>query len=97
MGEEAVDDWLAEIQNGLERGFMMADSTLDHYKQHVWYPQRFERRAIGPWLAEGQPRFSERLKDEIRQRTANHDFELDADRRQEIERIYQAARAAVSE
>jgi len=95
MGEEAVDDWLAEIQDGLERGFMMADSTLDHYKRHVWYPQRFERRAIGPWLAEGQPRLSERLKDEVRRRIAVHDFELDPVRRQEIERIYQAARAAL--
>jgi hypothetical protein len=33
----------------------------------------------------------------IRQRIANHDLELDPVRRQEIERIYQAARAAVSE
>jgi len=95
LGEEAVDDWLAEIQGGLRRGFMMSDSTVDHYKRHVWYPQRFERRAVGSWLAEGQPRLSERLKDEVRRRIAMHDFELDADHRQQIEQIYQAAHAAV--
>ena len=33
---------------------------------------------------------------EMRQRIANHDFELDPVRRQEIERIYQATRAAIS-
>lgn len=95
MGEEAVDDWLAEIQAGLQRGFIGVDSTLDHHKRHVWFPRRFERRAIGPWMSEGQPRLSDRLKDEVRQRIASHDFELDADRRREIERIYQAAQRAV--
>jgi hypothetical protein len=38
---------------------------------------------------------SERLRNEVRQRIAAHDFELDAERRREVERIYQAARKAV--
>jgi trimethylamine:corrinoid methyltransferase-like protein len=95
-GEEAVDDWLAEIQAGVQRGFMGLDSTLDHYLQHTWYPRRFQRGAIGPWLVAGQPCLSDRLRDEVRRRIAAHNFELDADRRQEIERIYRAAQVVVS-
>jgi len=95
MGEEVVDDWLAEIRAGVQRGFMVLDSTLDYYKRHTWYPQRFQRGAIGPWLTEGQPRFSDRLRDEVRRRIATHDFELDIGRRREIEQIYQAAQAVV--
>ncbi len=95
MGEEAVSDWTAEIRAGVERGFMGLDSTLDHYKRHVWYPRHFERGAIGPWLEKGQPRLSDRLKDEARRRIAAHDFELDAVRCREIERIYRAARKTV--
>jgi trimethylamine:corrinoid methyltransferase-like protein len=95
LGEEAVDDWLAEIWAGVERGYMALDSTLDNYLQHTWYPRRFERRAIGPWLTEGQPRLSQRLRAEVRRRIAYHDFELDGGRRREIERIYQAAQRAV--
>ena len=95
MGEEAVDDWLTEVQAGLQRGFMALDSTLDHYRRHTWYPRRFERGAIGPWLTEGQPRFCDRLRAEVRRRIAGHDFELDPERRREIERIYQAAQEAV--
>lgn len=95
MGEEGVDDWVTEIRTGVQRSFMGLDSTLDNYKRHVWYPRRFERGAIGPWLAQGQPRLSDRLKDEVQKRVAAHDFELDADRRREIEHIYQAARCAV--
>jgi trimethylamine:corrinoid methyltransferase-like protein len=95
LGEEAVSDWLAEIQAGVQRGFMGLDSTLDHYLSHTWYPRRFQRGAIGPWLTAGQPHLSERLRNEVRQRIAAHDFELDAERRREVERIYQAARKAV--
>jgi trimethylamine:corrinoid methyltransferase-like protein len=96
LDEEAVDDWAAEVQSGIRQGFMMLDSTLDHYKRHVWYPRHQERRGAGPWLAEGQPRLTDRLRDQVRQRIAAHDFELDADRRREIERLYQAAREAVN-
>ncbi|MDW8100043.1 MAG: trimethylamine methyltransferase family protein [Anaerolineae bacterium] len=103
LGEEAVDDWLAEIRTGVERGFMGLNSTLDFYRpyvstssQHIWYPRRFERRAIGPWLSAGEPRLSQRLRDEVRRRIAAHDFELAADRRREIERIYQAACQAIT-
>jgi trimethylamine:corrinoid methyltransferase-like protein len=95
MGEDVVDDWLAEIQDGVERSFMALDSTLDYYKVHTWYPQRFDRGAIGPWLTKGQPRLADRLRDEVRQRIAAHDFELAPDKRREIERIYQAAARAV--
>jgi trimethylamine--corrinoid protein Co-methyltransferase len=96
LGEEAVNDWVAEVQAGVQRGFMGLDSTLDHYLHHTWYPRRFRRGAIGPWLTAGQPRLSERLVDEVRRRIAGHSFELDAGRRREIERIYQAACKAVS-
>jgi len=95
LGEDAVEDWLAEVRAGVERGFMMLDSTLDHHKEYVWYPRRFLRNAIGAWLQEGQPRLSERLRDEVRRRIASHSFEPDAERRQEIERIYRLAQAAV--
>ncbi len=95
LGEETVGDWLAEIRAGVQHGFIGLDSTLDHYLDHAWYPRRFQRGAIGPWLTAGQPRLSERLRDEVRQRIAAHDYELDAERRREIERIYQVARKAV--
>lgn len=96
LGEEAVDDWLSEIKAGVARSFMPLDSTLDHYRHHTWYPRRFERGAIGAWLSAGQPRLSDRLRREVQRRIAAHEFELDAGRRREIDRIYRAARAAIA-
>jgi len=96
LGEGDVNDWLAEIRAGVQRGFMGLDSTLDHYKEQMWYPRRFERRAIGPWLEEGQPHLAKRLRAEVRARIARHDFELDHARRAALERIYRAAEAKVA-
>jgi trimethylamine--corrinoid protein Co-methyltransferase len=95
LGEDAVNDWLAEIEAGVNRSFVGLDSTLDYYKAQTWYPRRFERGAVGGWIARGRPLLSERLLEEARRRIAAHEFELDADRRREVERIYAAAERAV--
>lgn len=91
IGEEDVPDWLAEIQEGIRRGFMGLNSTLDHYKTQTWYPQRFTRAAIGDWNMRGRPKLSKSLRDEVRRRIASHNFELDAERSRAIEDIYTAA------
>ncbi|RPJ49732.1 MAG: hypothetical protein EHM21_06430, partial [Chloroflexi bacterium] len=96
MGEEAVDDWLAEIRAGVQGGFMACDSTLDHYRAHTWYPRWFARGAIGPWMSQGQPTLSKRLHAEVRRRIAAHHFELDSDRRRALDAIYSAAEKAIS-
>lgn len=96
LGEEAVEDWLEEMRRGAESGFIGLDSTLDHYRTHTWYPKRFLRGAVGPWLNQGEPRLSDRLRAEVRRRISAHSFELEPERRREIERIYQAAVQAVS-
>ena len=44
LGEEAVDDWLAEIRDGVEHGFMGRDSTLDNYLKHTWFQALRARR-----------------------------------------------------
>ena len=96
MGEDDVSDWLTEIQEGIRRGFMGLDSTLDHYKTQTWYPQRFTRAAIGDWNQRGRPKLAQTLRDEVRRRIASHHFELDAERARAIEDIYTAALKTVS-
>jgi trimethylamine:corrinoid methyltransferase-like protein len=91
LGEESVDDWLEEMRQGAERGFLRSDSTLDHYRTATWYPKRFERRSVGAWMREGQVGLGEKLRGEVRRRIAGHTYKLEAGKRREIERIYAAA------
>jgi trimethylamine:corrinoid methyltransferase-like protein len=95
LGENECTEWLEEIRRGVERNFMELDSTLDNHQKHIWYPRRFTRKAIGPWLEEGQPKLSDRLRAEAKRRIARHQFELDADKKRELERIYTAAEKAI--
>jgi trimethylamine--corrinoid protein Co-methyltransferase len=95
LGEEDTLDWLAEIRKGVAANFMGLDSTLDHYQEQIWYPRRFVRGSIGPWLEQGQPRLAERLRREALRRIAAHQFELDPAQRREIDRIYAAAQRRV--
>jgi trimethylamine:corrinoid methyltransferase-like protein len=91
LGEEAVEDWIQEMRQGAERGFLRSDSTLDHYRTATWYPKRFERRSVGAWMREGQVGLGEKLRGEVRRRIAGHTYKLEAGKRREIERIYAAA------
>jgi trimethylamine:corrinoid methyltransferase-like protein len=95
LGEDECVDWLEEIRTGVRANFMNLDSTLDHYQEHIWYPGRFTRKAIGPWMEEGQPSLSSRLRAEAKRRIALHNFELAPEKRREIERIYAAAEKEV--
>jgi trimethylamine--corrinoid protein Co-methyltransferase len=91
LGESDAQDWLAEIRKGVSANFMDLDSTLDFYQEQSWYPQRFARGAIGPWLEKGQPRLSDQLRGEVKRRIAAHQFELEPAKRREIEQIYALA------
>jgi trimethylamine--corrinoid protein Co-methyltransferase len=92
LGETEVSDWVAEIQQGLSRGYLGLDSTLDHYREQTWYPRWFRRGAIGPWMNDGQAPLSTDMRAEVQRRVAAHNFELDPQRRKAVEKIYQAAR-----
>ncbi len=103
---DAEDDaWIGEIRAGIGRGFMGLDSTLEDYmlsknnlnRGTTWYPRHFQRAAIGAWVKAGQPRLEDRLRAEVAARIARHEYELDATRRDAVERIYRAARVAVTE
>ncbi len=97
LGEEEAADWLGEVRSGISGGFIALDSTLDHHREQIWYPKMFARGAIGPWLNQGQPEMAGRLLAEVRRRIAKHEFELDAVKRADIERIYRAAEREIME
>ena len=91
LGEDDVDDWVDEVRAGLTQGYMRLDSTLDHYRQQTWYPRWFDRGMIGQWINQDRPALSSRLRAEALRLIADHTYELDGERRLEIERIYQSA------
>ena len=95
LGEEQMNDYLAQVKAGVESGFMLLDNTLDNFQRDVWYPRRFHRSQMAPWLKAGRPQLSAQLRTEARRRITRHSFALDPDRARQIENICASAEKAI--
>ncbi len=91
LGEDLYD-WVEEVRKGVEGSFMTLDSTLDHYRTTYWHPKLFDRGFLASYGYNGRLKLAERAREMVREYVARHDFELDAPRRQAVERIWERAR-----
>jgi len=91
MGEGGYD-WVDEVRRGVEHSsFIALDSTLDHYREGYWHPQLFDRGFLAAQGYAGRLKLAECARAMVRQYVARHEYELDATRRQEMERLWQRA------
>ena len=86
-----VEACVQDVQEGVGRGFVGLDRTLDQYQRAYWHPRLFERRFLGPWQAASCPTLSRQAQQMAQELVARHDYELAPDLRAEIERIYRRA------
>jgi trimethylamine:corrinoid methyltransferase-like protein len=84
-------DWVEQIGAGAEGTFLAQDSTLDVYREAYWQPRLFDRGFLHGHEQGERARQLQRIRAMVRDSLASYDFELDADRRREMHRIWQAA------
>ncbi len=90
--EEGDTDWVALVREGVTRGFIAQDSTLDNHRRLLWYPRVFDRCALGAWLRAGSPRLLDRVRELYRAQLAAATYELqDGDQRRELDHIWEYA------
>ncbi len=82
---------LEEIGDGLGRGFLASDATLDQYRRLYWLPRFLERRSLPAWLEAGSSDLRRRIHQLARERIAGHDYQLEPTLARELERIYARA------
>jgi len=90
MGQGGYD-WVAEVRAGVERGFIATDSTLDHFRETYWHPRLFDRGFLAAQGYDGRLKLAERAREMVRQYVARYDFELEASKRREVDRIWRKA------
>lgn len=71
---EDPDAWLDDIREGVERGYVQADATLDHYRETYWFPQLFDRASWHSFQASEGRTARERARDVTLARLAQYDF-----------------------
>ncbi len=68
------DRWVEEIREGLARGYVQADATLDHYREVYWLPRLFDRASWQVFQLEGGRTARQRARDEVLSRLAGYAF-----------------------
>jgi len=81
----------AEVEAGLEDGFLGLETTARAYRTSYWLPTIFERRSVAEWLATKGADLSLRAKEIVRESIRQHRYELEPELRRELERIYARA------
>jgi trimethylamine:corrinoid methyltransferase-like protein len=74
MPDEDPDGWLADIREGVERGYVQADATLDHYKGTYWFPRLLDRTGWHSFEAGAGQTAECRAREEALARLAHYDF-----------------------
>jgi trimethylamine--corrinoid protein Co-methyltransferase len=74
MPPEEPDAWLDDIRQGVERGYVQADATLDHYRDTYWFPRLFDRASWHSYQSGEGRTARERARDEVLTRLARYDF-----------------------
>jgi trimethylamine--corrinoid protein Co-methyltransferase len=72
--------------------YMEHPHTLDHFREELWLPQLMDRRLTGAWMEDPRTMVDNaRAKARSLMQSAENQSPLNADQRQEIERILRAA------
>jgi trimethylamine--corrinoid protein Co-methyltransferase len=73
------EHWIEIIKEGLEGGYMKADTTLDHYREAYWQPRLLDRLSWHTFQHAGGKTASERCRDEVLARLNSYDYKPPAE------------------
>jgi len=81
----------AILEVGAGGSFLAHETTLASYREAFWESPLFEHASLASWRQRGEKSVRERAREIARQRIADHDYELEKAKRDELERIYRQA------
>jgi len=94
--DSGQDDVLGLIREGIQEGsFMGVADTVSRFRDFCYFPEIFRHWSVGRWRAAGAPSILGAAGARGREEIAQSTFELQDDRRKEVDRIYDEARSYV--
>ena len=85
------DRWVDIIREGLDRGYVQAETTLDSYPQAFWFPHLLDRLSWHTFQQVKGKTARQRARDEVHARLAGYHYHPPADRIREVRRIFAEA------
>ena len=83
-----TDSFIDELRQ--TRIFLESDETIKSFRNVYWMSKLFSRSMLQQYLSRKENQ-RERVKEIVKEKIKEHDFELDDDKRKEINRIYRVA------
>ena len=90
--DEFEGDLIAEVRDGMKRGYVISDRTLDGMLDYVWRPRFFNRKSFGAFSERPYPVETEKARDFASDLLKKPPaYKIDDASELEAERIYSAA------
>jgi trimethylamine---corrinoid protein Co-methyltransferase len=85
------EQWVDVIREGLEKGYMQAETTLNHYPQSFWFSRLFDRLSWHSFQESRAKTARQRARDEILSRLASYNYHPPQVEIGEVRRIFNEA------
>ncbi|HEY5582972.1 MAG TPA: trimethylamine methyltransferase family protein [Ruminiclostridium sp.] len=90
--EELPENFTSIIKEGLERGFISSDLTLDCHEDYIWYSKLFERTSFNKWANSSKKDVTEIIREEVKKiNQQDVKYILDAQKARALNEIYKLA------
>jgi len=85
---------LKDVMDGIQqKTFVGLDTTLNNYRNFYWHPKLFERQFFSAWEGEGAQTIRQKAHAMIRELLSQHEYELEGELRNELDKILAKAKA----
>jgi len=88
---EDPDRWIDEIREGIEKGYVQADSTLNHYRDAYWFSQLFDRLSWHSFQQVQGKTARQRARQEVLSRLSSYHYQPPAPAIQDVRLIFEKA------
>ena len=88
--ERLMVDEIAEVGPG--SSFIGRKSTIEMFKDEYWIPDLFEHSNLGQWQEMGSKPLWQYAIDRAKKIISEHSFQIDEDKKKELDRIYEVAK-----
>lgn len=84
-------EWIEVIREGMEKGYIQADTTLDNYSEAYWAPRFLDRLSWHTFQQIGGKTARQRCREEILSRLASYHYAPDAERITAVRTVFERA------
>ncbi|NLE44204.1 MAG: hypothetical protein GX620_05750 [Chloroflexi bacterium] len=86
--DEDPEQWIDVIREGIGKGYVDANTTLDHYRETYWFPRLFDRMSWHSFATGAGRTARQRAREDVLARLAGYSYRPPAREAEDVRRIF---------